>query len=84
MDRKLSNSLIALSAAGLFLAAALLVATPVGSGGPDAPLLDTAAAAVQDEVDEDRRDGGSGAKGVRRGLALPYFSFAHGLRRIGG
>lgn len=83
MDRKLNNSLIALSAAGLFLAGALLVATPVDGGRPGTQLPEAPGAGAGDVADDDRGPR-RGAAGARRGLALPYFSFAHGLRRIGG
>lgn len=81
MNRKLDNALIALSACGLVLVAALLAGTPVaphGGGAPPAPLA----------AGEDGRDGDAfsrtRAKSARRGLAMPYFSFARGMRRIGG
>jgi len=84
MDRKLNHSLIALSTAGLVLAAALLAGTPVDrSAHAVAPLLDTPEAGVRDAAEDDLRHRRS-AKAARRGLALPYFSFAHGMRRIGG
>lgn len=73
MHRKLKNSLTALSASALVLAAALLAGAPLGQaalGGPEA-----------------YADGGGGtapSRMDRRGLALPYFSFARGVRRIGG
>ncbi|GGK04969.1 hypothetical protein [Luteimonas terricola] len=84
MDRKLNHSLIALSATGLLLAAALLAGTPLSQGGPSgANVMDAADATVHDDTEAARRDGRSARSG-RRGLALPYFSFAHGMRRIGG
>ncbi|MGY0612352.1 MULTISPECIES: hypothetical protein [unclassified Luteimonas] len=83
MDRKLSHSLIALSVTGICLAAALLASSPAESDsrttGPSAAAIDAPA--------DDSASGLSGpraSKGARRGLALPYFSFAHGMRRIGG
>lgn len=82
MNRKLDNTLIALAASGLALTALALFATPVfaptdGSGLP------AAAAAVVGDADPglgERR----GSALNRRGLAMPYFSFARGVRRIGG
>jgi len=84
MDRKLSHSLIALSAAGIFLAVALLAGTPVDRAGPDAAATADATAAKAHDAPGSARGDRPGARGGRRGLALPYFSFAHGLRRIGG
>ncbi|MEN1940588.1 hypothetical protein WCE41_05930 [Luteimonas sp. MJ246] len=87
MDRKLNHTLTALSATGLLLAGFLLVADPVGHTARTAGTPGTAADAVDppaDDAAEPRRREGGAAKGARRGLALPYFSFAHGMRRIGG
>lgn len=84
MDRKLNHSLIALSAAGLFLAAALLAGSPAGSDGLSrGPAVDANGASGFDDAEAERRDRRS-ARGGRRGLAMPYFSFARGMRRIGG
>ena len=74
MNRKLKNSLTALSASAVVLAAALLAGTPTGAG--DRP--DAAQVAGTDG------GGTSPSRMDRRGLALPYFSFARGVRRIGG
>ncbi|WP_281287419.1 hypothetical protein [Luteimonas granuli] len=41
--------------------------------------MDIAAVDASEEV-----EARTGATAARRGLALPYFSFARGLRRIGG
>ena len=84
MDRKLNHSLVALSASGLFLVAALLVANPVDQGGQPSPGDATASAPAPAADAGGTRPGGSGAVASRRGLALPYFSFARGMRRIGG
>ena len=85
MDRTLDHSLIALCAAGFILALGLLATTPASDGADrsNAPVSDSAAALDTDGTDSDIRPRRS-AKGARRGLALPYFSFAHGLRRVGG
>ncbi|MGY1529957.1 hypothetical protein [Luteimonas sp. A649] len=84
MDRKLNHSLIALSATGLVLAAALLVGTPPDSNGlSGGPAQDASPASGLDDAEAARRDRRS-ARGGRRGLAMPYFSFARGMRRIGG
>ena len=70
MNRKLKNCSIALSAAGLALVALALAGDPVAA----TPRVDTMA--DQRERPTSRRAG--------RGLAMPYFSFARGIRRIGG
>lgn len=82
MDRTLNHSLIALCAAGLVLALGLLAASPADRRSAD-PLPAAATTGDEDGAEGDLHPRGS-AKGARRGLALPYFSFAHGLRRIGG
>ncbi|WP_132999887.1 hypothetical protein [Luteimonas arsenica] len=78
MNRKLKNCLIALSASGLALVAAILAGGPVVEHvrPTAAPLAGTAVDADDQEAYRPRVD--------RRGLALPYFSFARGVRRIGG
>jgi hypothetical protein len=84
MDRKLNHSLIALSVAGLVLAAALLAGTPVARDGlTGGPAQDSPRASALDDTEAARLDRRS-ARGGRRGLAMPYFSFARGMRRIGG
>lgn len=83
MDRKLNNSLIALSSAGLFLAVALLAGTPVGDPGSPGVAGAQPTEAARDDAAPARGDR-RGIRAGRRGLALPYFSFAHGVRRIGG
>lgn len=83
MDRKLRNSLTALSASGFFLAVALLAAAPLEpAGSPRGMLADTGTDAADEAGDEGRVR--RSTRGAHRGLALPYFSFARGLRRIGG
>jgi len=77
MNRKLKNCLIALSASGLALVAAILAGGPVEQVRPmAAPVAGTAIDADDQDAYRPRAD--------RRGLALPYFSFARGVRRIGG
>ena len=77
MNRKLKNCLTAASASGLLLVAALLAGSPLEQVGPAAAPLALAAG--------EAGDGGSyRPRTDRRGLALPYFSFARGTRRIGG
>ncbi|MEN1971546.1 hypothetical protein WCE34_04240 [Luteimonas sp. MJ204] len=83
MDRKLSHSLTALSVTGICLAAALLASSPVeGDGRTTGP----SAVALEAPADDPAsgRPAPRASRGARRGLALPYFSFAHGMRRIGG
>ena len=79
MNRKLDRSLIALTTTGLGLVAIALFAAP--AGGPIdhgmAPVTESTPAS--DAGGESRR-----ATLKRRGLAMPYFSFARGVRRIGG
>ena len=91
MDRKLRNSLAALSATGLLLAFALFAAMPLDpAGAAPAPLADArgtgTGAGAADALDEAGDEGRvrRSTRGAQRGLALPYFSFARGLRRIGG
>lgn len=77
MNRKLDNTLIALAASSLALAAIALFAAP------GMPSTDDAGHAVQ--ASSDAPSHGSGRPILnRRGLAMPYFSFARGVRRIGG
>jgi len=86
MKRKLNASLIALSTSGLFLAVALLAGRPLEDGA--APAVPGVAALAGDSIEEDAteasRPARRGPRSARRGLAMPYFSFAHGLRRVGG
>lgn len=81
MNRKLDNSLIALTASGLALVAIALLAAPALDPAPvsgAAPAVESAPDADADAVERRSRTVG------RRGLAMPYFSFARGVRRIGG
>ncbi|MBD7986678.1 hypothetical protein H9645_01375 [Luteimonas sp. Sa2BVA3] len=79
MNRKLDNSLIALTASGLALVAIALLAAPALDPAP----VSGAAPAVESAPDADAVERRSRTVG-RRGLAMPYFSFARGVRRIGG
>ncbi len=79
MNRKLDNSLIALTASGLALVAIALLAAPAFDPAP----VSGAAPAVESASDADAVERRSRTLG-RRGLAMPYFSFARGVRRIGG
>ena len=79
MNRKLDHSLIALTAIGLGLVAIALFATPAGGPADEgmAPVVESTPAAEADGRGRRSRLG-------HRGLAMPYFSFARGVRRIGG
>lgn len=78
MNRKLDNTLIALAASSLALSAIALFAAPEmpspGHGGGRAVQASSTDAPVH----------GDRSMLNRRGLAMPYFSFARGVRRIGG
>ena len=93
MNRKLQRSTLALSATTALLAMLLL------AGGPVSPPLPSAQELVRLDSARDLADSGSDAstdndasrrsqrRHVRRSraaLALPYFSFAQGLRRVTG
>jgi len=80
MNRKLDNTLIALAASGLALTAIALFATPAFAPSAGAGLPAAAAVGDADPGARERR----GTTLNRRGLAMPYFSFARGVRRIGG
>lgn len=90
MNRKLNRSLIALCASALALAAVMLVATPsigVDRTGEPAPELAGTESGTDSEAGEasaPTAHRGISARSSRRGLAMPYFSFARGVRRIGG
>lgn len=70
MNPKLKNSSLALSAAGL----ALLVVALLADAVAPSPRAET--------LVEQRGD--SALQRAGRRIALPYFSFARGFRRIGG
>jgi hypothetical protein len=94
MNRKLQRSTFALSATTALLAMLLL------AGGPVSPPPSAAQELVRLDSARDLADNGGGApadsdaasrrnqrRHVRRSraaLALPYFSFAQGLRRVTG
>ena len=83
MNRKLQRSTLALSATFMVLTALLL------AGGPTVPPppASTIATLAQADIDADGDVARLQRRHVRRSraaLALPYFSFAQGLRRITG
>ena len=79
MTRKLNTTLIALLACAACLAAAVLAGAPVGDALSAAAEVEADGAGYPADHPIDRA--GSAFRG---GLALPYFSFARGARRIGG
>lgn len=80
MNRKLDRSLIALTASGLALVAIALFAGPAGGPLDQGMAPASGSTTAADAEGEGRRP----ATLARRGLAMPYFSFARGVRRIGG
>jgi hypothetical protein len=90
MNRKFQHSVTALTASAAVFGLLLL------AGGPPAPALapdmalvslDAAGLPDADAGDQAASDDGSGHRHQRRAraaLALPYFSFAQGLRRVTG
>ena len=90
MKRKLHRTLMALSATATVLSVLLFAGTPVqqptrGTVGPDSlPSLVSDASVVAAGTVELVRDGAGERRHLRHSralLALPYFSFAQGLRR---
>ncbi|HEY4529006.1 MAG TPA: hypothetical protein VIG97_01555 [Luteimonas sp.] len=79
MNRRLDNTLIALAASSLALSAIALFAAPDMPSGAMG-----AGRAVHASSNEAPPPGGDRPLLNRRGLAMPYFSFARGVRRIGG
>ena len=79
MNRRLDNTLIALAASSLALSAIALLAAPDMS--PTGYGAEPAARAGSADVPSHH---GDRPMLNRRGLAMPYFSFARGVRRIGG
>ena len=95
MNRKLQRSTLALSATTALLALMLLAGGPVSPPPASiAPLagLDGSRNLADDASDIDagmdpdvaRRDQRRHVRRSRAALALPYFSFAQGLRRVTG
>lgn len=80
MIRKPARSLITLSSSALVLVALAFAGDPLLPAGPLSPHADSVASAANDPAGPAPRE----QKIARRGLALPYFSFARGVRRIGG
>ena len=78
MNRRLDNTLIALAASSLALSAIALFAAPdMPSGAMEAGrTVHASGSRTPPPGDRPLLD--------RRGLAMPYFSFARGVRRIGG
>ena len=93
MNRKLQHSVTALSATAAVFGLLLLAGGPPQ---PTAPLasdmiavsVDDAGLAADDAGDPGAEDGSAGnrrhQRRARAALALPYFSFAQGLRRVTG
>ena len=75
MNRRLDRPLIALAASSLALCAIALCAAP-GQPSRDAGVAGQSGAAAARDAERPLLQ--------RRGLAMPYFSFARGVRRIGG
>jgi hypothetical protein len=88
MNRKLQRSTLALSATTALLAMLLLAGGPVMPPPSTAPLvtLDSSRNLADGDVDADaaRRNQRRHVRRSRAVLALPYFSFAQGLRRVTG
>ena len=86
MNRKLQRSTLALSATTALLAMLLLAGGPVSLPASTAPLvgLDGHRDLAGNDVDATRRDHRRHVRRSRAALALPYFSFAQGLRRVTG
>ena len=78
MTRKLNTTLIALLACAACLAAAVLAGAPADDALTAATDVEAGAG---DAADHPIDRAGAAFRG---GLALPYFSFARGVRRIGG
>ena len=88
MNRKLQRSTLALSATTALLALLLLAGGPVSPPASTAPLvkLDSSRDLADNDADADanRRNQRRHVRRSRAALALPYFSFAQGLRRVTG
>ena len=87
MNRKLQRSTLALSATTALLAMLLLAGGPVSPPPASAPLvtLDSSRNLADGDVDADAaRNQRRHVRRSRAALALPYFSFAQGLRRVTG
>ena len=88
MNRKLQRSTLALSATTALFALLLLAGGPVSPPASTAPLakLDSSRDLADnvDDADATRRNQRRHVRRSRAALALPYFSFAQGLRRVTG
>ena len=98
MNRKLQHTMMALSATATVFTMLLLAGGPPASVGPSQPAaLMVLSTGVADDGDAASVDGAAGdtdadsvdsgrrshLRRTRAALALPYFSFAQGLRRLG-
>jgi hypothetical protein len=93
MNRKLRDTLIALSASSLLLVVTLLAGNPQplelrpSPHGQLADSMEWSEGAVEDADGTSRpaqrgvRDAARGRSAGHRKFALPYYSFAHGLRQ---
>lgn len=77
MNRKLAHSLIALSTSALVMVALAFAGDPL-------PATHDPGDALASTTGTDAAPDARQVKIARRGLAMPYFSFARGVRRIGG
>lgn len=90
MNRKLQRSTLALSATTALFALLLLAGGPVSPPASTAPLVkldssrDLADNVDDADADATRRNQRRHVRRSRAALALPYFSFAQGLRRVTG
>jgi hypothetical protein len=90
MNRKLQRSTLALSATTALLAMLLLAGGPVMPPPSTAPLVtldstrNLADGGGDVDADAARRNQRRHVRRSRAVLALPYFSFAQGLRRVTG
>ena len=87
MNRKLQRSTLALSATTALLAMLLLAGGPVSpppSAAQELVRLDSARDLATVDNDASRRNQRRHVRRSRAALALPYFSFAQGLRRVTG
>lgn len=91
MNRKLQRSTLALSATSVVFAALLVLGGPAPAPAPASDLTLAQLDAAEPVAPNAQPDDGVGLAQHRRhlrrsraALALPYFSFAQGLRRISG
>ena len=84
MNRKLQRSTLALSATSMVLTALLLAGGPTIPPPPANALASVGQADIGVDGDVARLNQRRHVRRSRAALALPYFSFAQGLRRITG